>query len=167
MKLWIVEYLVRISLAVFFTVSAWLKLADLSAFTESVGNFQFDWQLGWVWWGEGNFWGEPMDAIIAYSVPWFEMIAAIALLLPFSRVAGGVVLFVMLVAFNWGLAYAWNLGIKDLNCGCHGASDTPTNFSLKIASNFGLMFLIAGGFYLRWRHQRLVRKVEKSSIAGV
>lgn len=164
MRVRIVEYLLRLSLAGFFGWSAWQKLLDLTAFTESVGNFQFRWEPEWVKWGEGNFFGQPMDAIIAYSVPWFELLAAVALVLPFSRAAGGTVLFVMLIAFNIALAYAWNKGITDLSCGCHGKSDTPTNFPLKIASNFGLMFLIAAGFYLRWFHQRLVRKAEVPSI---
>jgi uncharacterized membrane protein YphA (DoxX/SURF4 family) len=165
--MFIPELVIRISLASFFGWSAWRKLLDLSFFTTSVGNFQFDWQVSWASWGDGNFFGGPMDGIIAYSVPWFELVAAVALLIPFSRAAGGVVLFLMLVAFNLGLAHAWSLGITDLNCGCHGASETPTNFPLKIAENFGLMLLIAGGFYLRWYHQRLVRRNQANSIPAI
>lgn len=159
-----VSLLLFLSLAVFFGWSAWQKLLDLTAFTESVGNFQFRWEPDWVGWGDGNFFGKPMDAIIAYAVPWFELVAAGALLLPFSRAAGGTILFVMLIAFNIGLGFAWSKGITDLNCGCHGVSDSPTNFPLKIASNFGLMFLIAAGFCLRWSHQRLVRKNEQPNM---
>ena len=157
------EILVRLAVAGFFIWSGWEKLQDLSAFTKSVGNFQFDWTVTWNG-EERNFFAEPMDAVIAYAVPWFEILAAIALILPFSKTAGGGVLLVMLVSFNIALAYAWNLGIQDLDCGCHGVSETPTNFPLKIASNFGLMILIVGGFFMRRKDQRLVRANEGASI---
>lgn len=151
------ELLIRWSLALFFGWSAWQKLVDLSAFTESVGNFQFEWEV--TWGGEArNFFDPPIDAVIAYLVPWFELVAAAALLVPFSRDAASTVLADLLIVFNLALAYAWHRGITDLNCGCHGASDTPTNFPLKIASNFGLMALIGVAFLLRRHHQWLVRK---------
>lgn len=160
-----VEVLMRIALAGFFIWSGWEKLGDLSAFTKSVGNFKFDWTVSWGG-EERNFFAEPMDAVIAYVVPWFEILAAIALMLPFSRFAGGLVLLVMLISFNVALAYAWNLGVKDLDCGCHGVSETPTNFPLKIASNFGLMAVVLGGFWARWRHHRLVRADEGSRVSA-
>ena len=166
LKVRAVEILLRVALAGFFGWSAWQKLQDLSSFTESVGNFQFEWMIEWD--GEArNFFAAPMDAVIAYLVPWFELVAAAALLLPFSRSAGAAVLVVMLMAFNLGLAYAWNLGITDLNCGCHGVSEAPTNFPLKMASNFGLMALLVGGFYLRLSHRRLVRAHRGPSIPQV
>jgi uncharacterized membrane protein YphA (DoxX/SURF4 family) len=69
------ELLIRWSLALFFGWSAWQKLVDLSAFTESVGNFQFEWEV--TWGGEArNFFDPPIDAVIAYLVPWFELVAA-------------------------------------------------------------------------------------------
>ena len=157
MNIRVLELLIRVSLALFFGWSAWQKLADLSAFTEAVGNFQFEWEVSWG--GEPrNFFDPPTDVVIAYLVPWFELVAAVALLLPYSRDAASAVLADMLIAFNVALAYAWHRGIIDLNCGCHGASDTPTNFPLKIASNFGLMALIGAAFLLRRHHHWLVRK---------
>ncbi len=149
------EWNLRIALAAFFIWSGCEKLEDLSSFTKSVGNFQFEWVAPWSADGS-NFFDAPTDAFIAYLVPWFEIIAAVALLIPYSKVGGSVILIGMLGSFNAALAYAWNLGIKDLNCGCHGASDTPTNFPLKIAANFGLIYVASLILWLVWYHRRLV-----------
>ncbi|MFT6861967.1 MAG: putative membrane protein YphA (DoxX/SURF4 family) [Akkermansiaceae bacterium] len=155
------EWNFRIALAAFFIGSGSLKVEDLSAFTESVGNFQFYWEVSWN--GESkNFFDAPTDAMIAYVVPWFEIFAGVTLLIPFSKVAGAVILMVMLVCFNLALGYAWSLGITDLLCGCHGKSDTPTNFPLKIASNIGLMYLAGIILWLSWYHRRLASEMELS-----
>ncbi|MFT7444030.1 MAG: hypothetical protein ACI9AF_000930 [Granulosicoccus sp.] len=62
------------------------------------------------------------------------------------------------MSFNLALWSAWNRGIVDLKCGCHGASDTPTDFSMKIASNFGLAAVVALIFGLIWYQRRLSYK---------
>ena len=155
------EWNLRIALAAFFIWSGCEKLEDLSSFTKSVGNFQFEWVAPWSDHG-ANFFDAPTDAFIAYLVPWFEVIAAMTLLIPYSKVGGSVILIGMLLSFNMALAYAWNLGIKDLNCGCHGASDTPTNFPLKIAANFGLIYLTSLIIWLACFHRRLDREVKIS-----
>jgi uncharacterized membrane protein YphA (DoxX/SURF4 family) len=157
------EWNLRIALAVFFLWSGSEKLDDLSAFTRSVGNFQFEWQMPWSD-EERNFFDAPTDAFIAYLVPWFEIIAAVALLIPYSKVGGAVILIGMLISFNVALAYAWNLGITDLLCGCHGVSDTPTNYPLKIASNFGLIYVASLILWLIWYHRRLVSGTEAPQV---
>ena len=153
------EWNLRIALAVFFLWSGYEKLQDLSAFTRAVGNFQFEWEITWS--GEvHNFFDAPTDAFIAYLVPWFEIVAALALLIPYSRVGGAVILIGMLIFFNLALAYAWKLGIEDLKCGCHGVSDTPTNYPLKIASYFGLIYAASLTLWLVRYHRRLIRVEE-------
>jgi len=148
------EWNLRIALAVFFLWSGYEKIQDLSAFTQSVGNFQFEWKVTWS--GETrNFFDAPTDAFIAYLVPWLEVLVALALLIPYSKVGGAVMLIGMLVSFNLALAYAWNLGIEDLRCGCHGVSDAPTNYPLKIALNFGLIYMSSLVLWLVWYHRRL------------
>lgn len=160
---WVIDKSIRLFLAGFFVWTGIKKLEDLSAFTESVGNFQFYWEVEWA--GETrNFFAEPIDAIIAYTVPWLEIVAALALLLPWMRAAGGVTLVVLLASFNGALVYAWNLGIENLQCGCHGVSEESTNYTLKIASNFGLMALVGMVFGLIWAQRRLVSKKEDSRL---
>lgn len=143
----LIEWMLRGALGGFFIWSGGMKLLDLTAFTEAVGNFKLEWVV--TFGGEQrNFFAAPMDAMIAYSLPWFEIFAGAALLTRLGKVAGLLILVGMLVSFNLALGDAWQRGIVDLNCGCHGASESPTNFPFKIASNFGLM-AVAGliGFW--------------------
>lgn len=150
----IVEWVLRIGLGGFFIWSGGMKLLDLQSFTESVGNFQFPMEERMP--GEMENWFEaPADAYIAYTLPWIEIFSGLAVLAGVGISGGLTILFGMLAAFNLGLWSAWNRGIKDLNCGCHGASDTPTNFPLKIASNFGLMILIGLIFWVIWEQRRI------------
>lgn len=150
----VVEWVLRIGLGGFFIWSGGMKLLDLQSFTESVANFQFPMEERMP--GDMEKWfEEPADAYIAYSVPWFEVFSGLAVLIGVGKSGGLAILLGMLVSFNLGLWSAWNRGITDLNCGCHGASDTPTNFPLKIGSNFGLMLVIALIFWVIWRQKRM------------
>lgn len=157
----LLEWGLRIPLGGFFVWSGVMKLLDLRAFTEAVGNFQmefeerifFDWE---------RFFGAPGDAYLAYGVPWLEVMAGLALVTGFGKRGGLVVLGGLLVMFNLALWSAWDRGIVDLNCGCHGKSDDPTDYAEKIASNFGLLavvLLIAG---IVWGRGRLTEKGVRS-----
>ena len=134
-----------------------MKLLDLSAFTEAVGNFQFPMEERLPGDLEASF-KAPGDAYIAYLLPWVEIFAGLAVLSGFGKMAGLVILGGMLVSFNLALWSAWDRGIVDLACGCHGASDEPTNFAMKIGSNFGLMAVILVIFGLMWFQRRVSYK---------
>jgi len=149
----IFEWILRIALGGFFVWSGGMKLLDLSAFTESVGNFQLSMETRLPGESEGYF-EAPGDAVVAYSLPWCEILAGLAVLSGLGKTGGLAILGGMLLAFNAALWSAWNRGITDLNCGCHGASDTPTNFPLKITSNFGLLAVIVLIFGLIWFQRR-------------
>lgn len=131
-----------------------MKLLDLGAFTESVGNFQLTMETRLPGDLEGAF-ATPADAYVAYSLPWFEILSGLAVVFGLGLSGGLTILAGMLLSFNLALWSAWDRGIVDLQCGCHGVSDTPTNFSLKIASNFGLMAVIVGIFWLIWYQRRV------------
>lgn len=135
-----------------------MKLLDLQSFTESVGNFQFPMEERLPGDSE-DFFEEPADAYIAYSLPWFEVFAGLAVLSGIGKTGGLAILLGMLVSFNLALWSAWNRGIIDLNCGCHGASGTPTNFPLKIASNFGLIVVVGIIFWLIWKNRRISARI--------
>lgn len=137
-----------------------MKLLDLQSFTESVGNFELSMEERLPGEVEGWF-EEPTDAYIAYVLPWVEVLAALALLTGFGKTGGLTIFLGMLISFNLALWSAWDRGIVDLNCGCHGASETPTNFGLKIAGNFGLMYVVGVIFWLIWYHRREVRFAEE------
>jgi uncharacterized membrane protein YphA (DoxX/SURF4 family) len=149
----IFEWILRIALGGFFIWSGGMKLLDLSAFTESVGNFQLTMETRLPGEIEG-FFEAPGDAVVAYTLPWIEILAGLAVLSGLGKAGGLAILGGMLVSFNAALWSAWNRGITDLKCGCHGASDTPTNFPFKIAGNFGLIAVIILIFWLTWSQRR-------------
>lgn len=160
---WGVEKATLLFLAGFFLWSGWQKLQDLSSFTRSVGNFQFDWKISWSG-EERNFFAEPMDAIIAYTAPWLEIVIAASLLLPLTRVAAGVMLAGLLASFNQALRYARDKGIENLKCGCHGVSEESTDYTLKLASNLGLITLVGLVLALIWVQRRLASAEEDSTL---
>jgi len=150
-----VEWFLRIGLAGFFVWSGVVKLMDLSGFTEAVGNYQLHWEVTSK--GEGrNFFEAPMDAYIAYSLPWFEILAGVALLTRFGKLAGVVVIVVMLISFNWALGDAWGRGLE-INCGCFGKSDNPTNYGLKIFVNDGLIVAAVLIAIWPWLSRKILR----------
>lgn len=134
------EWVLRIGLCVFFFWSGWVKLADLGAFTESVGNYQFP------------FLAAPVDAVIAYSLPWVEIFAAVALLTPWGKLGGLLSISAMLVVFSVAIAVVWSQGLN-INCGCFGKDGEPTNYPLKIASNV-ILFGISV-FLMFWPREKV------------
>jgi uncharacterized membrane protein YphA (DoxX/SURF4 family) len=104
-----------------------------------------------------------MDAYIAYGLPWFEIIAGAAVATGYGRTGGLIVILVMLVSFNWALNDAWSRGLN-INCGCYGKSDNPTNFPLKIAANVGLMIVAIGSLVLMWFQRRLASSGRENTL---
>ncbi len=148
----VLEWGLRILVGGFFIWSGGMKLPDLAAFTESVGNFQFPLEERIP--GEfEEFFEAPGDAYVAYSLPWLELVAGLAVLSGFGKAAGLAILGGLLASFNLALWSAWDRGITDLKCGCHGVSEEPTDFGMKIATNFGWIALIGVIFFLMWRQR--------------
>ena len=107
--------------------------------------------------GEMEDWFEkPGDGYVAYTLPWVEIFAGLAVLSGFGKAAGLAILGGMLVSFNFALWSAWNRGIVDLNCGCHGASEEPTDYFWKITGNFGLVAVVLVIFGLMWYRGRRI-----------
>ncbi len=133
-----IEWILGVPLGGFFIWSGGRKLLDLGAFVEAVGNFKMEREErlgeGLMSWFEG-----AADVTVAYSMPWLEIFAGLAVLSGVFRAGGVTVLLGLLGIFNLALLSAWDRGIQDLKCGCHGVSDKPTDYFLKVSSNFGLM----------------------------
>ena len=115
----------RVLLGLFFLYSGGVKIfvVGLSDFVDSVGNYQIVFS--------------PWDAVVGYVLPWVEIVAGLALVLGLAVRGGALVVMGMILMFNVALAMAWSAGLE-INCGCHSKSDEPTNYLLKILSNFGL-----------------------------
>ena len=123
------EWLLRLCLGGLFVWSGVVKLQDLPAFLESVGNYQFE------------FLNEPYDAVVAYTLPWVEVFAGLAVICGFGKAGGLVIIMGMLASFCWALLDAWSKGLN-INCGCFSKSSELVNYPLKLAENAGI-FVVA------------------------
>jgi uncharacterized membrane protein YphA (DoxX/SURF4 family) len=133
----LLNILLRMALGLFFFITGVIKAGDLDAFTEDVFNYQLLFP--------------PYDAYAAYLVAWLEIIAGAVLAIGLWGRRGALVLIAgMLVTFIGALSSAAARGLN-INCGCFGASDEPTNFPFHIGLNSVLLLIT---FYLLWQEFR-------------
>ena len=122
-------HLLRIGLGLFFLVVGIMKLRDLESFTEAIFNYQILFP--------------PFDGYTAYLVAWLEVIAGLVVMIGLWGTRGGLLLLGgLLTAFIIALSMAAAKGLN-INCGCFGSSEEPTNFVLHIGMNVGLLLLTA------------------------
>ncbi len=126
-------WVLRLFLGAFFVWSGVMKLLDPGTFTESVANFQLV--------------SRPLDAYVAYFLPWLEIFAGAALLSGVFLRGGLLCVAGMMLVFLGALGYAWSQGLN-INCGCFGAGGKPVNYPWKMASNAGILLLAL--VFLRW-----------------
>ena len=116
----------RVLLGLFFLYSGGIKIfvVGLSDFVDAVGNYQIV--------------EAPWDAVVGYVLPWIEIVSGLALVTGVASRGAALMVVGMILFFNGALAMAWSSGLE-INCGCHGQSDDPTNYLVKILLNFGLL----------------------------
>lgn len=123
----------RVLLGLWFFYSGGLKIfgSGLDRFTRDVANYQLA--------------RPPWDAVLAYSLPWVELISGVCLMLGILR--RGAILSVagMVVMFSVAVGWAWWNGL-DISCGCHGG-DAPIRYWHK-AAEFSGYFILLG--WLWW-----------------
>ena len=124
--------ILRVALGGFFIWSGAVKLADLDSFVDTVGNYQIV--------------DRPWDAYFGYFVPWFEVVAGLAVVTGLGIRAGLLSLMGMLVGFSVAIAWVWSEGLN-INCGCFGKSDEPTNYGRHLFYNVLLICTGAGLFW--------------------
>jgi uncharacterized membrane protein YphA (DoxX/SURF4 family) len=106
----VVALVLRVILGVWFAISGIIKVffTGLDQFTRDVANYRMV--------------VAPLDAVVAYTLPWLEIVAGILLMLGLLRrgailaISGLVAMFV--VAIGW----AWSQGL-DISCGCQGGAE--------------------------------------------
>jgi uncharacterized membrane protein YphA (DoxX/SURF4 family) len=133
----VLALIVRVALGFWFTYSGGEKIfgTGLDRFTRDIANYKLV--------------GPPFDAIAAYTVPWFELVAGVCLVLGFLRrgailtVSGLVVVFS--ICIGWACAHQ-----LDIACGCHGG-DAPIRYWNK-AAEFAGYFVLLG--WLWWMEHR-------------
>lgn len=121
-------------------------------FTRAVGNYQMT--------------RPPWDAVIAYTVPWVEMVVGVCLVLGIWKRGALLVLAGMIACFAVGVRFA---DLKNLNisCGCTGNPDgTPMDYTLKYWEFAGYWTLILLLFWLARKERGHVFGGTKMQLPG-
>jgi uncharacterized membrane protein YphA (DoxX/SURF4 family) len=127
----------RVGLGVWFAYSGGYKIfaSGLDRFTKDVANYQLV--------------GAPLDAVVAYTLPWVELVAGFCLILGYWRRGAILTLAGLVLVFSVAIGWAWSRGL-DIACGCMGR-DEPINYWGKVGE-FTLYGVILG--WLWWMESR-------------
>jgi len=115
---------VRIALGIVVAWAALAKLSDLTAFSSQVHNFRVL-----------PIWSENL---VAMTLPWIELVAALSLLLGIRARSGALVATGLLAVFTVAVALAVARGL-DFQCGCFGTADATRVGWGKLLQNTGLL----------------------------
>ena len=142
----VVRGTLRFVLAVLFLFAAWPKLLDPGAFLTSIEGFRLvPRSVAWV---------------AAFGIPWLEVVAAVALLIPPVERAARLLLAGLLLAFIAALLSAWARGL-DVDCGCFGAAPDGSTTALPLALLRNVALLLAVAFCGR-REKALTTEAQRA-----
>ena len=116
----------QLGIAVVFLVAALGKIGDAGAFARQIHHFRL------LPFG--------LENLLAITLPWIELVAALALLLRFRPRAGAVVTAGLMGLFVFVVAAAVARGL-DIECGCFGTADASRVGNAKLIENVGLLAL--------------------------
>ena len=127
----------RVSLGVWFVYSGGVKIfgSGLDRFTYDISNYHLV--------------PEPWDAVIAYALPWLELIGGLCLMLGILRRGALLATGMMVVVFSIAVAWAW-VHQLDISCGCQGG-DGPIHYWGKMAELSGYFVLLG---WLWWMEMK-------------
>lgn len=74
---------------------------------------------------------ESMVPLVAYFLPWWEMVTGLCLILSIQRKGAIVSGLLMTLLFFVVIFWAWSQGL-DLSCGCFGKTDAAIHYPRKI-----------------------------------
>ncbi len=136
----IIALILRVLLGVWFAYTGGQKVfvTGLTQFTRDVANY--------------GLLKEPWDAVAAYTLPWFEIVAGLCLVLGILRKASMLTIAGLVAVFSFGVGYAWSQNLN-IACGCRGGTE-PMNYSAK-AAEFAAYFVVLA--FLAWVEWRKVR----------
>jgi uncharacterized membrane protein YphA (DoxX/SURF4 family) len=116
----------QLGIAVVFLAAALGKIGDAGAFARQIHNFRL------LPFG--------LENTLAITLPWIELLAALALLLRYRPRAGAVITAGLMGLFVFVVAAAIARGL-DIECGCFGTSDASRVGTAKLVDNVGLLAL--------------------------
>jgi uncharacterized membrane protein YphA (DoxX/SURF4 family) len=121
--------MLRVLLGCWFLFSGGMKVfgSGIDRFTRDVANYRLV--------------GEPWDAVVAFTVPWAEIVAGLCLMLGILRRGAILTIGGLVVVFATAVAWAW---FHQLNiaCGCHGG-DAKIHYWGKAAEFTGYAIALA------------------------
>ena len=121
---------VRVLLAAVFVYAGATKMGDPAAFAQDVMAYRLL--------------PGAVSHVLAYYLPWLEIVAGLALLAPRWSRAGATVLATLMAGFTVTLASAWWRGL-DITCGCFGGAG-KADYGWLIAHDLLLLAGLAFGF---------------------
>lgn len=132
----------RVLLGFWFVYSGGVKLvgSGLDRFTYDIGNYKLV--------------APPFDAIAAYTVPWFEIVAGVCLLLGILRRGTLLTVAGLVVVFSVCIGWAWFHQL-DISCGCHGG-DGKIQYWNKVAEFTGYFAVLAWLWWLETRNREQI-----------
>lgn len=130
----------RVILGTWFVYSGGVKIfgSGLDRFTYDVANYKLV--------------HAPWDAVVAYTVPWFELIAGVCLMLGILRRGAILSITGLVVMFSIAVGWAWSHGL-DISCGCHGG-ETKIQYWSKAAEFTGYFVLLGWLWWMESRNRR-------------
>ncbi len=150
-RLQVIALVLRVCLGAWFVDSGVRKVfvTGLDRFTVDVGNYQLV--------------GAPWDGVIAYTLPWLEVVAGLCLVLGFLRRGAILTVAGMVVMFAAGVGWAWWQGL-DISCGCRGG-DEPMNYWVKMGEF--LLYSVVLGFLWIVELKAEAKRRWEAEIAGI
>jgi uncharacterized membrane protein YphA (DoxX/SURF4 family) len=116
----------QLGIAVVFLVAALGKIGDPAPFARQIFYFRML--------------PPGLENLMAITLPWVELLAALSLLLRYRPRAGAVVTAGLMVLFVFVVAAALARGL-DIECGCFGTADASRVGTAKLIENVGLLAL--------------------------
>ena len=116
----------QLAIAIVLLVAALAKIGDAGSFARQIGRFRL------VPFGFEN--------LVAITLPWIELVAALAILSRVQPRAGAVVAAALMGFFWIAVAAAMARGL-DIECGCFGTGDATRVGLVKLVENTGLLAL--------------------------
>lgn len=118
--------LAQVALGLLFLVASLAKIGDAGAFALQIHHYRL------LPFG--------LENLVAVTLPWIELLAALAILLRLSPRAGSVVVAWLMGLFVVVVAAAVVRGL-DIECGCFGTADAGRVGVAKLLENLGLLAL--------------------------
>ena len=116
----------QVAVAFVFLTAALAKIGDAASFARQIHHFRLL--------------PPGLENLLAMTLPWIELTAAIAILFSYRPRAGSLVIAGLMGLFVFVVAAALARGL-DIECGCFGTADASRVGIAKLLENLGLLAL--------------------------